>query len=91
MKDGGPLMGTTPYSSDMRRTRSLPMSSSVMPCILESHMVSASDAFPDTTPASQRHTQTTIGDHFSDIDEDEQEDEYASRSSDADMDDGRGI
>ena len=50
-------------------------------------MVSASDAFPDTTPASQRHTQTTIGDHFSDIDEDEQEDEHASRSSDEDMDD----
>ena len=87
MKDGGSLMGTTPYSSDMRRTRSLPLSSSVAPCVLESHMVSASDAFPDTTPASQRHTQTTIGDHFSDIDEDEQEDEHASRSSDADMDD----
>ena len=50
-------------------------------------MVSASDAFPDTTPAGQRHTQTAIGDRFSDIDEDEQEDEYASRSSDADMDD----
>ena len=86
-KDGGSLMGTTPYSSDMRRTKSLPLSSSVAPCVLESHMVSASDAFPDTTPASQRHTQTTIGDHFSDIDEDEQEDEYASRSSDAGMDD----
>ena len=86
-KDGGSLMGTTPYSSDMRRTKSLPLSSSVAPCVLESHMVSASDAFPDTTPASQRHTQTTIGDHFSDIDEDEQEDEHDSRSSDAGMDD----
>ena len=45
-------------------------------------MISATDAFPDTTPADQRHTQTAIGDHFSDIDEDEQEDEATSQSLD---------
>ena len=45
-------------------------------------MVSATDAFPDTTPADQRHTQTVIGDHFSDIDEDEQEDETTFQSLD---------
>ena len=43
-------------------------------------MLSATDAFPDTTPADQRHTQVVIGDHFSDIDEDEQEDEATSQS-----------
>ena len=42
-------------------------------------MVSATDAFPDTTPADQRHTQTVIGDHFSDIDDDEQGDEATSQ------------
>ena len=42
-------------------------------------MMPATDAFPDMTPADQRHTQTVIGDHFSDIDEDEQEDEATSR------------
>ena len=26
-------------------------------------MIPATDAFPDTTPADQRHTQTVIGDH----------------------------
>ena len=45
-------------------------------------MLSETDAFPDTTPADQRHTQVVIGDHFSDIDEDEQEDEATSRSLD---------
>ena len=56
MRAGDFLAGTTPYSSNMRRTRSLPLSDSVPPCLLESHMVSATDAFPDTTPADQRHT-----------------------------------
>ena len=50
-------------------------------------MISATDAFPDTTPADQRHTQTAIGNHFSDIDEDEQEDENTSQSLDEDVDD----
>ena len=50
-------------------------------------MISATDAFPDTTPADQRHTQTVIGDHFSDIDEDEQEDEATSQSLDVGVDD----
>ena len=45
-------------------------------------MLSATDAFPDMTPADQRHMQVVIGDHFSDIDEDEQEDEAASQSLD---------
>ena len=36
-------------------------------------MLSATDAFPDSTPADQRHTQTVIGDHFSDIDDDDDE------------------
>ena len=45
-------------------------------------MISATDAFPDTTPADQRHTQTVIGDHFSDIDEDEQGGETTSQSLD---------
>ena len=79
MSAGGFLVGMTPYSSNMRRTRSLPLSNSVAPCALESHMVSATDAFPDTTPADQRHTQTAIGDHFSDIDEDEQGDDATSQ------------
>ena len=42
-------------------------------------MISATDALPDTTSADQRHMQTVIGDHFSDIDEDEQEDETTSQ------------
>ena len=50
-------------------------------------MLSATDAFPDMTPADQRHTQVVLGDHFSDIDEDEQEDEAASRSLDMGIDD----
>ena len=50
-------------------------------------MISVTDAFPDTTPADQRHTQTVVGDHFSDIDEDEQEDEAISQSSDEGVDD----
>ena len=50
-------------------------------------MISATDAFPDTTPADQRHTQMVIGDHFSDIDEDEQEDEATSQSLDVGVDD----
>ena len=50
-------------------------------------MISATDAFPDTAPADQRHTQTVIGDHFSDIDEDEQEDEATSQSVDMGIDD----
>ena len=79
MRTGDFLAGTTPYSSNMRRTRSLPLSNSVEPCLLESHMISATDAFPDTTPADQRHTQTAIGDHFSDIDEDEQGDDATSQ------------
>ena len=45
-------------------------------------MISATDALPDTTSADQRHMQTVIGDHFSDIDEDEQEDEATSQSLD---------
>ena len=49
-------------------------------------MLSAIDAFPDMTPADQRHTPVVIGDHFSDIDEDEPEDEIASQSSDIDVD-----
>ena len=43
--------------------------------------------FPDTTPADQRHTQVVVGDHFSDIDEDEREDEATSQSLDVGMDD----
>ena len=50
-------------------------------------MLSATDAFPDMTPADQRHTQVVIGDHFSDIDEDEQEDEATSQSLDVGADD----
>ena len=38
------------------------------------------------TPIDQRHTQTVIGDHFSDIDEDEQEDEATSRFLDMGVD-----
>ena len=87
MRVGDFLAGTTPYSSNMRRTRSLPLSNSVAPCLLESHMISATDAFPDTTPADQRHTQTAIGDHFSGIDEDEQGDETTSQSLDEGVDD----
>ena len=43
-------------------------------------MLSATDAFPDTTPADQRHTQVVVGDHLSEIDEDEREDEVTSHS-----------
>ena len=50
-------------------------------------MLSATDAFPDMTPADQRHTPVVIGDHFSDIDEDDQESEAASQSSYIDLDD----
>ena len=51
-------------------------------------MLSATDAFPDSTLADQRHTQAVIGDHSSDIDEDEQEeDEATSRSLDVGTDD----
>ena len=50
-------------------------------------MVSATDAFPDTTPADQRHTQAAIGDHFSDIDEDEQGGEATSQALDEGVDD----
>ena len=51
-------------------------------------MLPATDAFPDSTPADQRHTQTVVGGHFSDIDEDEQEeDEATSRSLDVGADD----
>ena len=53
------------------------------PCLLESHMLSATDAFPDMTPADQRHTPVVIGDHLPDIDEDDQEGEAAFQSSDA--------
>ena len=49
-------------------------------------MLSATDAFPDTTPADQRHTQVVIGDRLSDIDEDEQEDEATSQSLDMSTD-----
>ena len=84
---GGFLTGTALHPLSMRRTRSLPLSNSVEPCLLSSHMISATDAFPDTTPADQRHTQTVIGDHFSDIDEDEQEGEATSQSLDVGVDD----
>ena len=51
-------------------------------------MLSATDAFPDSTPADQRHAQTVMGDHFSDIDEDEQgEDDAISRFLDVGADD----
>jgi len=50
-------------------------------------MLSATDAFLDTTPADQRHTPVVGESHFSDIDEDDQEDETASQSSDIDVDD----
>ena len=58
------------------------------PCLLDSHVLSATDALPDMTPADQRHTPVVIGDRFSDIDEDDQEDEAAaSQSSDIDAED----
>ena len=63
-----------------------PLSNSVAPCLLESRMVPATDVFPDTTQADQRHTQTVIGDYFSDIDDDEQGDEATSRFLDEDLD-----
>ena len=67
----GPFLCQTIYSTE--------------PCLLGSHMLSAADAFPDRTPADQRHTQVVvIGDHFSDIDEDDPESEAASQSSDLD-------
>ena len=50
-------------------------------------MLSETDAFPDMTPADQRHTPVVIGDHFSDIDEDDRESEAASQSSYIDFDD----
>ena len=43
--------------------------------------------FSDTTPADQRHTQAVIGDHFSDIDDDEQGDDATSQFLDEDVDD----
>ena len=49
-------------------------------------MLSEADAFPDTTPADQRHTQVVIGDHSSDINEDEQEDQATSQSLDMNTD-----
>ena len=58
--------GTAPRPFGMHRTRSLPLSNSMEPCLLESHMLSATDAFPDMTPADQRHTPVMIGDQFSD-------------------------
>ena len=78
--------GTAPRPFGMHRTRSLPLSNSVEPCLLASRMLSATDAFPDMTPADQRHTQVVIGDHFSNIDEDEQEDEAASQPLDMNVD-----
>ena len=87
MRAVGFLVGTTPYSSNnMRRTSPPPLSNSVAPCLLESRMVPATDVFPDTTQADQRHTQTVIGDYFSDIDDDEQGDEATSRFLDEDLD-----
>ena len=50
-------------------------------------MLTATDAFPDATPADQRHTQMVIGDHFSNIDEDEQEDGDTSQFLDVGVDD----
>jgi hypothetical protein len=38
------------------------------------------------TPIDQRHSQTVIGSHFSDIDEDEKIDEATSRFLDMDVD-----
>ena len=76
---GFPSAGTAPRPFDMHRTRSLPLSSSMESCLLDSHMLSATGAFPDMTPADQRHTPVVIGDHFSDIDEDNQEDEASAR------------
>ena len=78
--------GTAPRPFGMHRTRSLPLSNSMEPCFLESHVLSATDACPDRTPADQRHTQMVIGGRFSDIDEDEPEGEVASQSSDMDVD-----
>ena len=75
---GFSLASTAPRPLGMHRTRSLPLPNSVEPCLLESRMLSATGAFPDMTPADQRHTQVVIGDHFSDIDEDEQEGEATS-------------
>ena len=63
---GFSLTGTAPRPFGMHRTRSLPLSNSMEPCFLESHMLSATDAFPDMTPADQRHTPVVIGDQFSD-------------------------
>ena len=83
---GFSLAGTAPRPLGMHRTRSLPLPNSVEPCLLESHMLPATDAFPDMTPAGLRHTQAVIGDHFSDIDEDEQEDEATSKSLDMGID-----
>ena len=79
---------TAPRPFSIHRTRTLPSSSSKEPCLLESHMLSATDAFPDTTPADQRHTPVVGESHFSDIDEDEQEDDAASQSSGIDVHDG---
>ena len=84
-KAGFSPTGTAPRPFGMHRTRSLPLSNSMEPCLLEPHMLSATDAFPDMTPADQRHMQAVIGDHFSDIDEDEQEDEATSQSLDTEV------
>ena len=54
-------------------------------------MLSATDAFPDMTPADLRHTQVEIGDHLSDIDEDAQEDEASSQSLDMGTDTEGGV
>ena len=77
---GGSLVGATPRPFGMHKTRSLPLPNSETPYLLEPHTLSATDAFPDMTPADQRHTQVVLGDHFSDIDEDEQDDEATSQS-----------
>ena len=87
-RTGFSLAGTAPCPLGMHRTRSLPLPNSAEPCLLAAHMLSATDAFPDMTPADLRHTQVVIGDHFSDIDEDEQEDEATPQSLDMGTDDG---
>ena len=52
----------------------------VQPGLLETRMLSRADAFPDTTPADQRHTKVVIKDHFSDINDDEREEKATSRT-----------
>ena len=64
----------------MLRARSLPPPGAAEPCSLVSHMLSATDVFPDMTPAHQRHTPT--GDsHFSDTEDGGSDDDAASRFS----------